>query len=315
LNKHLINGLKLILVIGMAYYIYHTLYVKNDVVELSFYVDSKQLINNLWWLIVALCLVIPNWLFEALKWREVINQYSEITLYKSFISVLAGLSLGILTPARTGEYLGRLTLLEKEQRGEATLSTFVGSLAQNLVTVIIGISIYAFYHSGVFQELERYSFWINITVAAIVILGPLVYFNLSLIIKYLGRITFTKKYVNKLQSQKVSTKGLLTVLIYAFIRYIIYCLQYLCILKFIGLQANAVTILASIPIIYLFQSLLPLPPLSGLLARGEISILVLSVLDNNIFIILLSALILWVINLIIPALCGMIVLLNFNKSN
>lgn len=299
--------------IGLAYYIYHTLYVRNDLQALTNGLELRALQSRLWLFLIALLLVIPNWLIEAYKWRQVINEYNEISVRRSVLSILAGLTLGIITPARTGEYVGRLSLLRKEQRPEALLSTFLGSVAQNVVTILIGIVCFIIFYSNSIEELEIYGSVIRIIAICLVVLGLVVYYKIAKLMRWLGRFKFLKKHLSKFREHDISYRSLSIILFYSFCRYFIYLIQYVCILKFFGLEGNVQNMIIAIPLIYLLQSLIPLPPLSGLVARGEIAVLVLSTLDNNLYVILLSALTVWVINLILPALGGLIVVFDYNN--
>jgi len=68
------------------------------------------------------------------------------------------------------------------------------------------------------------------------------------------------------------------------------------------------TLLACVAIVYLIQSSLPLPAMLSLLARGEIAILVFSMFNVNEISILATTFGLWIINLLLPAFFGLILL-------
>jgi hypothetical protein len=66
----------------------------------------------------------------------------------------------------------------------------------------------------------------------------------------------------------------------------------------------------------LLQTAIPLPPIVGLLARGEVALKIWGISSQNDLSILAATFTLWVINLIIPALIGLVFILrlNFLKS-
>jgi uncharacterized membrane protein YbhN (UPF0104 family) len=61
-----------------------------------------------------------------------------ISFLKSLKCVFAGCSITMLTPNRTGEFGGRILFLKKENRAKAISINIVGSIAQLLVTMVLG---------------------------------------------------------------------------------------------------------------------------------------------------------------------------------
>ena len=122
------------------------------------------------------------------------------------------------------------------------------------------------------------------------------------------------KSVNVLR--QYTRRELLRTLLWAFIRYIIYTAQYVLILRFFGINVEILRGVSSIATIYLLQTAIPLPPVVGLLARGEVALKIWGNTGDNDLSILAATFSLWVINLIIPALIGLVFILqlNFSKS-
>ena len=79
-----------------------------------------------------------NWGLEALKWKLLAGKIEPITYGKSLQAVVSGLALGVLTPNRVGEFLGRMLSVEKADRREALSASVVGSFSQLIVTLIFG---------------------------------------------------------------------------------------------------------------------------------------------------------------------------------
>jgi len=61
--------------------------------------------------------------------------------------------------------------------------------------------------------------------------------------------------------------------------------------------------------VYLFQSGLPLPPIMGLVARGEIAIFLFNLFGANALSVAAATFGIWMINLILPAFVGLIIIL------
>lgn len=132
---------------------------------------------NLLYLIAALLLIIPNIGFQVLKWRLLLQCLDKSASTKAaFNSVLFGLTLGSVTPARLGEFAGRavslqsysksaiigMTLLDKMQimalisiGGIISSLYFVGARSWEMITPAIAVSIPLAYLSLVPSKLEN----------------------------------------------------------------------------------------------------------------------------------------------------------------
>jgi len=89
-------------------------------------------------------------------------------------------------------------------------------------------------------------------------------------------------------------------------------MQYFLMLRYFGIAVGPIEGLTGIATIYLFQTSIPLPPLMGLVARGELAIFIWGNFSANEINILAATFALWIINIIIPALIGTIFIGNIN---
>jgi len=102
------------------------------------------------------------------------------------------------------------------------------------------------------------------------------------------------------------------VLTLSHLRYLIYCTQYVLILDFLGLELSLLAAFSGVAVIYLLQSGIPLPAMLSVVARGELAIVIWSLFTANVGGILVATFGLWVINLVFPALLGLLIILNVN---
>ncbi len=109
-----------------------------------------------------------------------------------------------------------------------------------------------------------------------------------------------------------TSKELTKVLFFALARYATYTMQYYLMLKYFGIEVPLWTGLACIAAIFLLQTSIPLPPIMGLLVRGEVALFVWGNFCDSELNILASTFGLWVINMILPALIGIIFIVNIN---
>jgi len=238
---------------------------------------------------------------------------SKILAYKTIFS---GISLGIITPQRLGEYGGRLLTIPAEKNWLSILSTLAGSISQNIVTLgigIIGLSLLSM-HTQILNNLLLFP----ILIAIIVFLsaGVYLFLNVDFVAAILSKLQ-VKKYFLKFQKQYhefrlIPRAHLAQVLFLSLLRYMIYSSQYMLLIYFLGWNIEWNIMLAGISTIFLIQSGIPIPPFLGVLARGEIGIVIWSLFEVNELSILTLTFLIWVLNLVVPALLGLIVIFNVN---
>ena len=245
------------------------------------------------------------------------RRIEEIPLLHAFKAVFAGLTFSLFTPNRIGEYGGRVLMVSKENRIRTIFATLVGSFSQWVVLVVGGwwAMIVAFY-SGVIPIG-------NLLFSGLVVLGLLasvllffLYFNMHFLSRICKKFKWTGKLTQRLQnsvSPKYSNKELMQALTFSFLRYMTYSVQYLFLLFFFGFDASAGNTFLCIMIVYLLQTGIPLPPSTGLLARGNIALLIfgyLSISAGAPAAILASTFSLWIINVVLPAILGALFLVR-----
>ena len=302
--------LKVGLVVGLLTLIYIQVFERNDIQDLMNVFTASWTAKSFLYLTATLILMPINWALEAIKWKKIVSGFRKLSFYESMQSILAGVSVGIITPARIGEYAGRFYMMEKEDRWKTIYSTFIGSLAQNIITGVIGIigAAYLLNYSVVMNPYIASSLFFISSLG--ILLGLLVYFKIGMLQPIVNIIPIKRVVrlmdVHSQFLKEITPKLLNEVLSLSFLRYMIYSLQYLLILYFFGIEVPFLEALSVISLLFLIQSGLPLPPLIGIIARGEIALTLWTFYSDNSLGILATSLSIWIINLLIPALIGLI---------
>src|ERR1041384_5710121 len=108
--------LKTAIVVVTLFYIYNKLALKNDFRQLLSLIHLRGF--NIF-LLSGVLLMLFNWLFEAIKWRLLINAQEHISIKKALKAILAGISISIFTPNRIGEFAGRIYYLDNADKLKA----------------------------------------------------------------------------------------------------------------------------------------------------------------------------------------------------
>jgi hypothetical protein len=72
--------------------------------------------GSIFFLCLLMVLAFLNWALEARKWKLLCEKLENISFYKAFKGVLFGITLGMITPRRTGDFLGRAVILTPGNR-------------------------------------------------------------------------------------------------------------------------------------------------------------------------------------------------------
>lgn len=304
-----------LLVFGILIYLIHG-YVFEDQQLLAAFQEFKWigLTQNAWAFILLFALMPINWFLESYKWSIAMAENGHpISITKSLKAIVVGVTLGMVTPARIGEYAGRSVVVEKTEIAPSLISTLICSLAQNSVNILLGIiSLQIFLNSYAFSLNNNLLVGIN---AIVLLVGLLLYFNIHKVVLRLKSSSYFSKLLKHIPNFQYSPTLLLRVLYLSVMRYAVYMAQFILALRFLNLHAGFLDSVGAIGTIFLIQSSIPIPPVLDLFARSEIAIFILSMLKFNIAGILMASGLLWVINLIMPALLGMIFLLKINVLN
>ncbi len=245
---------------------------------------------------------ILNWSLESIKWRWTLKPISKLTFKQAFLSVMSGVAVSQVFPNKTGEYIGRLAFVENKYKWIAALLSIWGSVSQLFMTLLFGV--WGIVYLNLYQSYQG----IVIVSILLMVFSFVVFSNLPFIIsklhwKCLNKLKQSSPYFNK--------KRLLALLTISMLRYISFVIPYLLLVYYFS-NSNQyfVTIMAAISVIFLLQTVVPSFLFSDIIARISIPVLVFSKLSIPVFtnqLDYLPGLILYVFNLIIPALFGVIV--------
>lgn len=260
------------------------------------------------WVAAALALMPANWLAETQKWHSFMQRYESLSLWKALLAVWVGVSFSLFTPNRIGEYGGRLLLVQPENRWKAVLFNVVGNYSQYLVLLTAGVWGLLQCAPRLWGTLPGWLPFFQWMAAPMLVFLYSTYFSLSHVPRVLGHLPLPAYWRRATAEwtvlQDLNIRELFELLAWAFIRYGIYCTQYFLLLRFFGITPGFTDAYAGIAFIFLIQTSLPLPPLAGLLARGNLALQVWSVFGANAAGSLAATFTLWIINLILPALIG-----------
>ena len=254
-----------------------------------------------YYIVFCLFLMFVNWGIETFKWQFLINRLVSISFLQAFKMVLTGITVSIVTPNRVGEIPGRVLLLnESENTKDLVWLTTMGAFAQLVVTLVVGlIGLYFTIHF--FVNYITSNAILVISVFVVLIIGLFLFFQK--ILKLLNKFKFFKR-IGANKSSQLSFLHLFLTLLLSVLRYLVFCLQYWLILMAFSIDLNYNLML--IPVCFLIASSIPTILLSEIGVRSSVAIFVFGMVSENVMGIVLASLLLWIINIALPSLMGVV---------
>ncbi len=274
------------------------------------------------YLLAALSLIIVNWGLEAFKWKISLASVYKIGWTQAFKGVLSGVSFSVSMPNRIGEYFGRMMYMPEGNRLKIISISLVGSFAQLLITVLIGIIGLLLLKNVLIKEISGIFIWYRFIIyglTATCFLMMVVYFNIAGSVQGVKRWFKNERYAYLVEALQNFHLGLLIrLLLISFMRYVVFIIQYSLIFSLFDVHLPLLIILETMSVIFLTLALIPSIALIEVGLRGEISIKLIGLFTTNTLGIGLTSVSVWFINLILPAIIGSFFILNmkvFNRKN
>ena len=313
IHKILKIVLKALLVLLFCFILLKQTLFRHDFDILFFEFTDRWQSSSLYWLWGCLILMPINWALEAIKWRLLMMSSTQISWTRTFQSIMSGIAMASVTPARIGEYAGKVLFVESKDRWLSVSASFVSSLAQLYCIWILGW-VGTLYLINVKGNMPTWFSWTFVGLGLMVLfLIGFLFFNANIIGDYARRIiqhSKLREILGRFRPVLNFENGLLLRLVaWAMLRVLVYSLQFAMLLKFFGVDLSWISMFSVIWAVYLFQSGLPLPPIMGLVARGEIAIFLFNLFGANALSVAAATFGIWMINLILPALIGLIIIL------
>lgn len=254
-----------------------------------------------------------QWLVEAVKWQLLLKQLIELPFHKAVFMIFTGISFSIATPNRFGEFIGRVMHLPKSIQLQGTGYTFVGNFAQLIATCIAGsMGIYFFQP----QLTDTTPISLSSVVSIFYYLGPVItlfclfiYFKSALFFSWIAQIKLLRNWKDKfVQLSQLSSNLLFQLLCLSLLRYCIFLIQYGLIFEVTAIGVSFTETCIGISIMLFWLAVLPTISLVELGLRWQLSILLFAPFTSNAFGLTMGITLVWVLNMIIPAAIGLVLL-------
>jgi uncharacterized membrane protein YbhN (UPF0104 family) len=269
------------------------------------------------WLVVALMPL--NWGIEARKWQLAMRPDGGISFKNAYRAILTGVTMASFTPNRMGEYLGRILYVREGRRVAAISLTMVCSIAQLLITLVIGaaglIYLFPLLHRHSLASGQKLEWGLNVLlwIVGVMLAGlTFIYFRFPRAARSLSRMPGIRKFGAFIKVlENFDSNILLWILFLSFVRYIVFVIQYSLVFPVFGVSLGFGQVWGGMSVVFLVMAVVPtFTFLTELGLRWGASIQVLEIFSTNMIGIFATSFAIWLINLIIPALIGSLLIVS-----
>lgn len=264
-------------------------------------------------LFLALGLLPLNLLLQYKKWRLLVHgPFPQIALPELRASLLLGFTFGIVTPARVGEFGGRAAGMRSVDGWTLVGLTAVDKFAGMVVTVVIGcVGLIVFCWRHPFMDPLLLTVLFSVFAATAVLLLsrrrrgslPVIRRNVNGTGRFQRRIASFRTALGHVRGPRLHR-----LLWYSILFYLTFLSQFFLLLSAFG-PVDVLSALAGISTIFLIKTIIPPITFGELGIREGASVYVLGHAGILAAAAFNAALLLFVINILLPSLAGLVVLL------
>ena len=286
----------------LAYKIYNSGDSYYSALKILAYGDNTVL------LIITVLLMLANWAVESLKWKIGSAVIQKINYANAVSSVMAGLAVSMAGPNRTGEFLGRITALDKPNRIKGSFVSVHISLAQTVVTIIAGLLalmiispplLPASFNNAVFNAL----------LPCIMLFSLLLYYRFADFYRIFKTKPFNKWIRDAILEEIIISRKALTInLILSILRYAVFITQFVIVFRIFGISLSSSDLYLASAVIYLLMAVVPSLAIAELGIRGAVAVYIMDLFDVAATPVIAATSLLWLINIAVPAAVGAVVL-------
>lgn len=305
--------LRIFSLVLISYFIYAEVLINRDVQDLVDYLLHERP-TNLFWLFAAVVLMPINWLLETIKWRFLMLNLQPISILRAIKATLVGTTVSLFTPNRVGGFVGRILFLEPVNRYRASLLSVWNNIAQLLVSLSVGTIALIFYAQDVFST----QFFNILLFSAMLIC--LIAFAFYLYPRWLIRImkshallwSNTKRTLTAIKY--LNSQRLIIVLATSIVRYGIFTFQFVAVLYYFEISTSFIQLFTGVAVVFLISTVVPSITLAEFGVREIVALQVFQVNEEAELGVLYASVLIWLINIILPALLGQVVILTSKKT-
>lgn len=308
----LVIAAKLVITAGLIIYLINS--IEYD--QILFAINEA----NLYLIGLVMLLGILNIYLQYSKWRITCNEVLGVkNNLKIFRSLFYGFSAGIITPLRVGEYFGRGIEFKDKSLVQVTVATLVDKFFPLLMVASIGsissiLYIYYYHNVSIYLALSLFVLIFSFFYLLIMLLISNRFWN-SMLFSRLNASTKLRSFLDKLRVfENLNKKYFFKMILVSFLFYSCFLIQYALLVMAFSNHFDFINYLWAGNLIMFTKTIIPPISFGELGIREGASVYFLTQMGEKASVGFNSSFLLFIINLLIPALVGVGMFLRKNDN-
>ena len=291
---------------------------KQEGLETAWQTIKSSFSSNLVWnLVFVIILMLVNWSIEAIKWKIAVSTVEKVSFFRAFKAVLSGVSFSVTTPNRIGEYLGRVLYMHEGNRLKTIAVTIVASMSQLMITIFMGIIGLLVLQQLILEAQLISPVWMKVILSGVIsalIVLTLFYFRLPWVIRWADRLPGSKRFSYLVRAlEDFDATLLLRLLSLSLVRFVVFIIQYYLLFQLFGVDVTWWQSFWAVSVTFLVMAVIPTIAIAELVQRGTVVTSIMGLLSTNTLGAGLATASIWLINLVVPAVAGSLLILGIRR--
>ncbi len=255
---------------------------------------SKITLVKPWAWLLCFFFVGFNWWFEWKKWKLTLKSIQESENPNNLSAFASGIVSGFLTPALSGNFLGRVMYYDKSKRWKITNYSLLSNFGQFWISIFGGI-------------LALHWLQPTLHVSSVRIAVLLTFAIVLLILFFSFEFLFNSVNVFRIKSLVLQVKNGPSrplFLLLSMGRHSVFILQYCLALMAFGVEINT-AVFAMIQVVFLAITLTPSLFFGKIIVRETLAVTLFSIIGVQTLPVILASFSTWLINLLFPAIVSL----------
>lgn len=229
-----------------------------------------------------------------------------MTLTEAIETTLAAMALGNITPARTGEHVGRIAWLPKHQRSLSVALSLLSSIIQTTVIVMALVLSLPFIIGKTAHAIDlKIIVGTTLTMVAVVVLM----FGMAILLIRKTKIRYSFLKIRMLFSRKIVNLRYLSVTFsLSALRYVVFGAQLIIMIHALQPGIDVLGVTALVPTYFFCITIIPSFFLADIGIKGSVALFIFATIPASELSILTAMFLIWIINSAIPTVLGNMVI-------
>ena len=264
-------------------------------------------ISKIFVLVIVFFLMLLSFVIEAVKWKILVNPFQKISLFTACKNIFTGQAFAFTSINDMGDFVGRVMHF-KENKVKLGALSVLATYSQILIIIGFGLLAWMYNFNLLFVSLKIVKLIAIISFVGcffVFLFFFICYYNLKMVMPLFHKIKWLQWLFKIFEKVYEVEKTVLTkLLLYSFLKYVVYTVQYLLVLQLFEVGDSYIDLASMVALLLFGLTIIPSIAFAELGIRGKLALVLFGLLSSNQLSILIATVVIWLINRVLPAIIG-----------